>query len=103
MAKAKKTKTHKDDKYVEDNLQLGIKSSSKTDPKNISKVRFRDFGPEEERVIDYVTTNKKPVTVKQIAIACFNGDYLKAKNMVRRPRWSGRIAMGPGLGEYSAP
>lgn len=80
---------------------LTVKSSNKVDPKNVSKVRFRDFSPDEERVILFVSTSKKPVTVKEIAAACVNGDYLKAKNLVRRPRWTERIKMGPGRGEYS--
>lgn len=79
-----------------------VKSSGKTKRYNLSKGRFRSgLNPADEMVVEYVNANGR-ATVKELAAALFNGDYLKAKNAVRRPRDLKLIRFGKGAGEYMA-
>jgi hypothetical protein len=80
-----------------------IKSSGKSLEKNFEPTRSRDLNINELSVVEFVhSKHPHPTHLKEIAVH-FSGDYLKAKNAVRRPRWAGLIKMGPGRGEYSKP
>lgn len=57
------------------------------------------LAPSEEAVIGLVES-QGVASLKQMATAFFSGDYLKAKNAVRRPREAGLILFGKEPGTY---
>lgn len=57
------------------------------------------LAPSEEAVIEMVTRTGG-ATLKQMAAELFSGDFLKAKNVVRRPREAGLILFGKEPGSY---
>lgn len=61
---------------------------------------FGGYSGADIAVIDYVTLHRR-TTLKDMAKDLFGGDYLKAKNAVRKPRWYGEIKMEGG-GIYTA-
>lgn len=71
-----------------------------TQPANFNDRVYRGvFSPAELVIIDHVQVHGV-ATLKELAATFFNGDALKAKNAVRRPRWSGLIAFGDVRGSY---
>lgn len=78
-----------------------LKSSNKTLAKNRETSVHRGvFSPSELIVVEYLNV-KKVATLKELATVLFEGDYLKAKNVVRRTRWSGLIKFGKKRGSYA--
>jgi hypothetical protein len=59
------------------------------------------FNPSEQAVVEYLAAHRH-ATLREIADALFQGSYLKAKNMVRRPRWLHLIEPDPKLGYVAA-
>ncbi len=77
---------------------LSIRAISTINPKNKYKKRG-DGIVTEEFIVEYFREHKV-VSIKEIAVVLFDGDYTKARNMLRGPVAQGRLRKTKSRGIY---
>lgn len=63
----------------------------------------KDWNVNETALLKCLRKSKKPLSLRDLAARCFGGNYVTAKNAVRRPRAQGAIVQtAPGIYQIAA-
>jgi len=91
-------------KKVEAKKEISSKALTQSAHKTKGHVGAGVLTADEIKLIDYLKSRKdKKATIKQIAAEAFNGDYLKVKNLKRKPIKLGEIHIcEPGVYKLGA-